>query len=367
MRVAILHDYLNQFGGAERVLGALLEIFPDAHLYTLLHDDKKTRGLFGAALEKTSFLDFAFVRNHHRVFIPLMPLAASSLRGTSPYDLVISSTAGYSKGFGVKAPYHISYCHTPLRYAWETHYLETLPFIPRFISECIGKPIARALRGWDKRSAGGVNVFLAPSTFIAEKIRSYYGRDALVVHPPVDTSLFYPEPLGQTQDYYLMVGRLLHYKDFDVGIEACDALRRPLKIVGVGPDAKRLKSLTRSHHIEFISDAGDDDLRLLYSNAHGLIFPQVEDFGLVAAEAQCCGLPIIAYGHGGGKEIVEDGETGLLFQEHSAVALTDALRTFDAMKFNRENISKRGLRFSKEQFKNTFLKCLSGVGFDHRL
>lgn len=373
MRVAILHDYLNQFGGAERVLLALLELFPSADLYTLLYDNKKTFGLFRKNLKKTSILDKPFIRNHHRAFIPLMPLAAGAMAVNNDYDLIISSTAGYAKGFGLRhrpgishrLPYHISYCHSPLRYAWEIDYLKNLAFAPWPIKEVIVRPIAGLLRGWDAESSRSVNVFLANSKYIADKISSYYCREAQVVYPPVDTSVFYHEKTVKPADFFLMAGRLLYYKGFDLGIRAFNQLGLSLKIVGSGPEFQKLQSLAKSPNIEFVRNVSDERLRRLYNEARALIFPQIEDFGLVAAEAQSCGLPVLAYAKGGASEIVTPGKTGLLFEEQSPESIIRAVKDFDRMKFNRDAISRSAARFSKERFKNEFLKIIyqSGLKF----
>jgi glycosyltransferase involved in cell wall biosynthesis len=364
MRLAILHDYLNQFGGAERVLQVLLELFPEAHLYTLLYDEKKTEGLFKGRVTRTSFLDTALIRNKHRFFIPLMPMAAKHLRGLTDYDLVISSAAGYAKGIGVEAPYHVSYCHSPLRYAWEVDYLKNLPFAPWPLKEFVVRPVAHWLKNWDKHSSSRVNLFVANSNFIAQKIKSYYGRDSEVIYPPVDTKTFYPEPLSaKKKDYYLMVGRLLYYKGFDLGVEAFNRLKKPLKIVGAGPEAEKLKKLARSSLIEFLPPVSDGHLRILYSNAKALIFPQIEDFGLVAAEAQACGLPVLAYGKGGATEIVKNGETGLFFGEQTVEAIIDSVLEAEHTKFDRAVIANSALRFSKREFKKKFASLIANLGF----
>jgi glycosyltransferase involved in cell wall biosynthesis len=369
MRVAVFHDYLNQFGGAERVLQALFEIFPNADLYTLLYDEKKTLGLFKNKVKKTSFLDNRFVRNHHRLLIPLMPLAAKTMTIGDGYDLIISSSAGYAKGFGHRHrhshnPYHISYCHSPLRYAWEIDYLKDLPFAPLPLKEFAAKPIAGWLRHWDKRAAGQVNLFIANSEFIAKKIMSYYNREAIVVHPPVDTNIFYhQQPKPKTSNYFLMVGRLLYYKRFDLGIESFNQLKLPLKIVGLGPEFKRLKKLIRAPRIEFTGLIKDNELRNLYNEAQGLIFPQAEDFGLVAAEAQACGLPVIAFNGGGAQEIVENRKTGLFFEQQTATAIAAPVKEFEKLSFDRKYIASRAKRFSKEEFKKKISEILSNNGF----
>ncbi|MDI6734099.1 MAG: glycosyltransferase [Patescibacteria group bacterium] len=364
MKVAILHDYLNQFGGAERVLQAILEIFPDADLYALLYDKNRTYGFFEQNIRKTSFLNYPWIKKKHRLFIPFMPIGAKFLKSKEKYDLVISSSAGYGKAININAPYHISYCHSPLRYAWEIDYLKDLPFTPWPLKEAIVKPIANWLKTWDRRASSKINIFVANSEYIAGKIKNYYGREAIVIYPPVDLDLFYPElTTNAERDYYLMAGRLLYYKGFDLGIEAFNRLKRPLKIVGRGPEMKKLISLVKTPYIQFIPFVSDDDLRLLYSNARGFIFPQIEDFGLVAAEAQACSLPVIAYNQGGGSEIVVNKVTGLHFNEQTPQAIVQAVYEFENLKFDRRKIRQNAERFSKEGFKRKFKELIRNAGF----
>ncbi len=370
MRVAVLHDYLNQYGGAERVLEAILEFFPDADVYTLLYHRGKTLGRFEHYRIKTSVLDIPPVQKHHRLFIPLMPLAAELLKLERNYDLIVSSSAGYAKGFGGGGnAFHICYCHAPLRYAWESEYLKGLPFAPTALAHRVGKFIARRLREWDKRAAGKVNVFIANSSFIREKIRAYYGRDAEVIHPPVDTGIFHPalpaEASAKEGDYYLMVGRLLYYKLFGLGIEACKRLNVPLKIVGSGPEERALRRQANgARNITFVKGASDDELRVLYSGAKAFLFPQTEDFGLVAAEALSCGAPVIAYGEGGSRDIVEEGKTGLFFPYQTVESLMGAMRRSENIRFDRNHIALRAERFSKEEFKRKFGDILKETGFE---
>lgn len=362
MRVAVLHDYLNQSGGAERVLLAILGIFPDADLYTLLYDKDKTSGLFEKNITKTSFLDSRLVREKHRAFIPFMPMAAKRLKAKG-YDLVISSTAGYGKGIAVEAPYHICYCHSPLRYAWEIDYLKDLPFAPWPLKEMVVKPIANRLKAWDKKAAERVNLFVANSKFIAKKINSYYGRDAVVLYPPVDTDVFYPDTETERGNYYLMVGRLLYYKRFDLGIQAFNRLKKPLYIIGRGPETEKLKSLATSPLITFVPYVTDGELRKLYSGAQALVFPQVEDFGLVAAEAQACGCPVLAYRGGGAEEIVMNRKTGLFFGEQRPEAIMESVRESETMRWNRAVIAKNAERFSAAAFRRGFEAVVRNAGY----
>lgn len=362
MKVALTHDYLNQCGGAEKVLEVLAEIFPQAPIYALFYDAKKTRGHFVNRIKKTSFLDFGIVRNHHRFFIPLFPLASSNLKPDQSYDLVVSSSAGYAKGFNFKNAFHICYCHTPLRYAWEKNYLQGMDLFQIPLLKTLAKPVRAVLRHWDEKTSRRVNFFIANSYFTAQKIKNFYNREAEVIYPPVDFEKFYPEPHSQTGDYFLMVGRLLHYKRFDLGIKAFNQLGLPLKIIGEGPELPKLKSLAKSPLIEFCPFVESlDELRKLYSQARALIFPQIEDFGLVAAEAQACGLPVIGYNAGGLKEIIKEGETGLLFNEQTPEALTKAVYFFEKMRFSKPKILRNAQRFSKENFKSKFQKIIDKI------
>ena len=364
MKIAILHDYLNQFGGAERVLKIITEIFPDADIFTLLYNKERTSYLFEGKNIKTSFLNSSFIQKHHRFFIPLMPVACHFLKSTQNYDLIISSTAGYSKGFNILGKYHISYCHSPLRYAWEIDYLKNLYAAPNLFSNLIGYKIAKLLKKWDREQSKKVNIFIANSNFTAQRIKSYYQKNSVVINPPVNTRVFYYQPQKNKEIYYLMVGRLLYYKNFDLGIKAFLHLPYKLKIVGRGPEEKKLKKLAQdAKNIEFISNASDTELRRLYNGAQALIFPQIEDFGLVAAEAQSCGTPVIAYTKGGINDIVIPQKTGLFFFEQTAEAIIKAVKDFEKINWSRQFIAKYAhQKFSQAKFIKEFLKVIKNCG-----
>ncbi|MDP3901773.1 MAG: glycosyltransferase [bacterium] len=366
MRVALLHDYLNQYGGGERVLEALVDIFPEADIYTLFYDERKTLGRFKNRVKKTSFLDWPIVRNHHRWFIPFMPLASKTVFVNGQYDLVISDTAGFAKGFNLSRwaskSFHLCYVHTPLRYAWEPDYINSKfknknsKFRNLFL-----KPNHNYLKRWDYKVGQKPDVLLANSNFIADKIKKYYNRDAEVAYPPVNVSQFFYEPkqTREAETYYLAIGRMLHYKRFDLIIESFAKLGLPLKIIGSGPEDQNLKVIShnlKAKNIEFIPFVDDENkLRKIYGGAEALIFPQVEDFGLVAAEAQACGSPIIAYRAGGAMEIVEDGVTGILFSEQNSESLITAVKRSQSIDFNRKLISEKAQRFSQAVFKKQLL------------
>jgi len=358
MKVAIVHDYLNQYGGAERVLEAFLEIFPEAHLYTLFHDKKRTDGRFVSSVFKTSFLDNPLVWRKHRFFIPFMPLAMGKMKLADSYDLVISATAGYAKGINFldsNKSFHVSYCHTPIRYAWEFDKYFKNPFFR------LCKPAFSALQRWDYKTAQRPDVLVANSGFIAKKIKSYYGRDALVIHPPVWDKRFSHKGDLENQDkrYYLSVGRLLHYKKVDLVVEAFKNLGKNLRVVGTGPELNRLKEYARGFpNIEFLGSISDEDLSGLYMGAKALIVPQVEDFGIVSTEALTLGVPVIAYAAGGSLEIVDDGVTGLFFYNQRASDIISTVRQFERMSFSADIIKKSSEKFSFEAFKGAFLSCL---------
>jgi len=355
MKIALTHDYLNQYGGAERVLESFCELFPDAPIYTLFYDKEKTYGKFEGREIKTSFLDSGIVNRNHKFFIPVMPMAASLMK-TGDYDVVLSSSAGYAKGIKSRTAKHVVYCHTPLRYAWEYG-----RYFDNFIFNTLGAPAFECLKLWDYFAGRKPEVMLANSNFIANKIKNYYKRESQVLYPPVDLKTFYYDPLVRKQDYFLAVGRLIHYKKFDLIIKAFNELNLPLLIVGEGPEREALESKVKSQKskVRFLPFVDAKDLRYLYASARALVFPQVEDFGLVAAEAQACGTPVIALNEGGGREIVENGKTGVLFDAQTAAGVKNAVREFLPLSFDPKIISASAERFSKEKFKEKILEIIS--------
>ncbi len=359
MRIALAHDYLNQYGGAERVLESFCELFPDAPIYTLFYDEEKTLGRFKNKKIITSFLNNKFVINHHRLFIPLMPLAASLMKVDNDFDVVLSSSAGFGKGIRVgKSTIHVAYCHTPLRYAWEYYKYFNWPTYLKILSA----PAFWYLRKWDKWVGRKPQKLIANSKYIADKIKNYWSKEAEVIFPPVDTEKFCIKPKVQKGDYFLAVGRLMHYKKFDLIIHAFNKLNLPLFVVGNGPELENLKKITKSSKIEFLTSVTDDQLINMYNGAQAFIFPQVEDFGLVAAEAQACGTPVIALNQGGGKEIVSDGETGILFNNQNVDELVMAVKRFQISNFDKKLIRESALRFSKNKFKKNILKAVQQAG-----
>ncbi|MAF20517.1 MAG: glycosyl transferase [Parcubacteria group bacterium] len=349
MRVALVHDYLNQYGGGERVLEAFCQIFPRAPIYTLLYDKIKTGSAFEGREIKTSFLQkVPLVKSHHRPFLMLMPLAIEQF-DLSQYDLVLSDSHSYSKGVITSTnTFHICYCHTPIRYAWDdSHkYIEEFGYsnlvkktIPFFMSY---------IRVWDEQAAQRVDKFIANSDFVAQRIEKYYRQSVSVIHPPVKTDLFYLAK--KPDDYFLIVGRFLPYKRFDLAIEAFNQLGWPLKIVGDGPDKKKLQAQAKDN-IEFVGLVSDEKLRDYYARCQAFISPQEEDFGIAVVEAMASGRPVIAYQSGGALEIIQSGLTGLFFKEQTPEDLVAVLKEFKSVDFNPGLIRQRAMEFDQERFK----------------
>ncbi|MDE1970370.1 MAG: glycosyltransferase [Patescibacteria group bacterium] len=350
MKVAILHDYLNQLGGAERVLHELTSLFPEAPIFTLLYDEERTHGEFHNKTIHTSFLQHVpgGTRRHHYM-IPLMPLAAQAFF-IRDFDLILSDSSGFAKGFAADPRIlHINYCYTPLRYAWEEKYLETYPWF-RALHYGV-TPLRTFLKAWDLKTSRAPHVMYTISNHIARKIKRYYGRDTRIIYPPVRTDFFYSTRAKETT--YCAVGRLLHYKRFDLVVDTFNMLGLPLKIIGVGPEYRALKARA-NHNIEFLGHVSDETLRDCYSASRALIFPHEEDFGLVPVEALGCGTPVVAFARGGGPtEIITPGYNGVFFEEQTKESLADAIHKLDTYHITHAACRESALPFSRDVFRNT--------------
>ncbi len=364
MKVALVHDYLNQYGGAERVLEAFTEIFPNAPIYTLIYSPKQMKGAFADKSIRTSFLQkVPFAKSKHRVFPVFMPMAVEQF-DLSDFDVVLSDSASFAKGVITKPEtLHICYCHTPPRYAWD----DSHKYIEEFgMSSVIKKLVPffmNYIRLWDKEAALRVDKFLCNSHFVAKRIKKYYNQEAKVIHPPVEAKRFC---LGnKAENFFLMVGRLLPYKRFDIAVQAFNKLGKPLKIIGDGPERKKLEKIAKKN-IEFLGELYGDDLKKYYQNCKALIFPQEEDFGIVALEAMAAGKPVIAYRGGGVLESVKEGETGLFFDEQTPESLIKAIRKFKPANFNPKKIRTHALKFDKEKFKKKIKDFVEKSYYDYR-
>jgi len=349
MRIALVHDYLVQYGGAERVLEAFTEIFPKAPIYTMVYDQKLMgRSFFGRKIF-TSFLQkIPFVGSHHRLFPLLMPMAIEQF-DLSEYDVVLSDSNSYAKG-AITMPHtlHITYCHTPMRYAWDDCHKYLREFKYSKLTKKFIPFAMNYIRMWDKISADRPDKYIANSEFVALRIKKYYNKNAFVINPPVSAGSFYVSK--NTEDYYLMVGRALPYKRFDIIVKAFNELKLPLKIIGKGPEMDKLKKYANSN-IEFLGYLSDKETSNYYSKCKAFIFPPEEDFGITPLEAMASGRPVIAFRGGGALETVVENKTGLFFDRQSPQSVINAVKKFDSRKFNPKEIRNHALQFDKEIFK----------------
>jgi glycosyltransferase involved in cell wall biosynthesis len=368
LRVAIVHYWLLHYAGGERVVSALLELFPQADLFTL-GANEETRARFATHRVTTTFLQrVPGSHRYHQYLLPLCPFALEQfdLRG---YDLVISSESGPAKGV-ITAPgtLHISYCHSPMRYIWDMYHEyangEDMKGLTRFVF----KAVAHYLRMWDLASAFRVDHFIANSNNTSARIWKHYRRDAAVIHPPVDVASGYvAESLG---DYYLVVSRLADYKRTDLAVHACTRLRRSLRVVGIGPQYRRLKKLA-GPTVEFLGELTDAQKNQQYAHCRALLFPGEEDFGIVPVEAQSFGRPVIAYARGGALETVvglypgdaasPENYTGVFFRAQSVESLTEAILAFEAVegRFSPSLMRANAERFATAHFRRAMTVFIS--------
>lgn len=357
MKIALVHDHLTQVGGAERVLKVFHELFPDAPIFTLIHDRKKVENVLGGADVHSSFLQrLPFSKRMYQWFLPLMPTATESY-DLSSYDIVLSSASAFAKGIITKSTtLHICYCHTPTRYLWtDTHdYLREL-HAPGFIKACLPYLFTR-LRIWDAHAATRVDRFLANSRTVQERIIKHYRRESVVMFPPVEVDQFsLCEGSGQ---YYLAGGRLVSYKRFDIIIDAFNRLGLPLKIFGTGPELENLQRRAKPNS-EFLGSVSDEKRAGLYRDCIAYIHPQEEDFGITPVEAMASGRPVIAYAAGGALETILDGVTGTFFADQDYAALIDTILHFDSSQYDAATIRSYALKYSVERFKKELTDYIS--------
>lgn len=349
MRIALVHDYLVQYGGAERVLECFTELFPYAPIYTIVYDKRAMHGKFQDKDIRTSFLQkFYLARTRHRLFPMLMPIAIEQF-DFSKYDVVLSDSSSFSKGIVTRPEtLHICYMHTPMRYAWDDCQKYTQDFsLPGLIKRFV--PLAmNYVRLWDRVSAERVDRFVANSNFVAARIKKYYHKEAIVIHPPVAINDFSINM--EKGSYFLMVGRLIAYKRHDIAIAAFNKLGLPLKIIGRGPEMRRLKRMAKAN-IEFLGRVDDQELAKYYAGCRAFIFPQEEDFGIVAIEAMASGKPIIAYRGGDIVEHMEEGRMGIFFDKQTPEDIIEAIRKFKDSDYDPTYIRQKSQIFDREGFK----------------
>lgn len=346
MRVAITTDWLNAFGGAERVLIELHGMFPDAPIYTTVHDPSALPPEMQGWDVRPSFLQrFPLARRRHRPFLPLMPLAFEQF-DLSEYDLVLTTSSACAKGV-ITPPgaVNLCYCYTPCRYLWDLYH----EYTRAHKAKALIAPVAHWMRMWDRLSSDRVDHFVAISHEVAARVRRHYRRSAEVIYPPVSVDRFVPTNKAP-EDFYLVVSRLVSYKRIDLAIEAANRLRRRLVIVGEGSERRQLEAIA-GPTVEFLGWRGDEEIAGLYARSRALLFPGLEDFGITPVESQAAGRPVIAYGRGGVTETVVDGTTGVLFEEQTPDSLIEAMVRFEAKSFDPAVCRQNAERFDASEFR----------------
>ena len=348
MKVAIVHDFLVQMGGAEKVVEVLHGMYPDAPIFTSIYDAASMPQSYRQWDIRTTFLQrLPRKKLTHRLALLLYPLAIESLDLTG-FDVVISSSSSFAKGV-ITQPYtaHVCYCHAPMRFAWTTRsYLEN-ERVSR-IARAILSPGTHYLRQWDAVASLRVDKFIANSSTVKRRIAKYYRADADIIHPPVDTSRF--SISNEIDDYYVMVSRAAPYKRLDLAVDAFSSLGIPLKIAGSGRQMQTLKTRAGSS-VEFLGRVSDRDLPQLLARAKGYVMPGEEDFGIAPVEANACGRPVVAFGAGGALDSQRDGVTGVLFEEQTVDSLTDAVKRAESINFDPYAIRQHAMGFDTDVFK----------------
>jgi glycosyltransferase involved in cell wall biosynthesis len=371
LKIALVHDFLNQYGGAERVLGVLHEIFPEAPIYTLLYDPTKLHGKFKDADIRTSFLQKfpRFMKKRQRYLLPFMPTAPETFN-LRDFDLVISSSSAFAKGIIVKPKtIHISYCHSPMRYVWDWNekYLDENNLGPR--RKIIARMLLNYIRMWDKVAADRVDFYLANSENTAKRIKKYYGLESTVVYPPVGIGKNWnaaedKEDEGKKEDFFLIVSRLSPYKKIEVAVEAMNKLNLPLIVIGEGLlKYKKYLHKIAGPKVRFVGWQSDEKIRKYYSECRAFLFPGEDDFGISAVEAMSFGKPVIALRRGGAIETIQEGITGEFFDESVLEVMVDAVRRFieKEKEYDPQTIRQQAEKFSKEIFVENIKKEIGKI------
>jgi glycosyltransferase involved in cell wall biosynthesis len=350
--VALAHDYLNQNGGAERVVEQLHALFPAAPLFTSIYDRERMPEAYRSWEIHPSFMQhLPGVMRHHQPYLPLYPLAFAS-HNLAAYPLVVSSSSAFGKGVRVpRGAVHVCYCHAPMRFAWNYEAYAAREGFGRAVDLGI-RPLLTALRRWDRATSAHVDHFIANSRTVAVRIARIYGRDATVIYPPVETSRYAPPPgtPAEPESFFFLVSRLVPYKRIDLAIHAANALGVRLEIASTGRDREALEAIA-GPTVRFLGWISDEEKRDKYARCTATLFPAEDDFGIAQLEAMAAGRPVVGYGRGGSAESVRDGVTGILFGEQTVDAMMDAMRRVQSHPWDRETIIAHARRFDASVFR----------------
>ena len=372
-KVALVHDYLNIYGGAEKVLQVFREIFPEAPIFVLSADKVLAEKFFPGAQIHTSFLGrlSPFWQKRKKLFTLFLPVAIESF-DLSEYDLVVSSSSAFAKGV-LTSPQtlHTSYIHTPMRFVWDWYfnYLYEKGSVPQnFLGRSLARLMLHYLRMWDKESSLRPDFLMANSLTTQGRIKKYWGRESFLLYPPVEIEKIKQrkKPLAENdpkEDYFVVVGNLSPFKKVDLAIEACDRLGKKLLVIGDGKERKNLQKIS-GPTIKFMGSLSDEAVYYFVERARAFLMPQVEDFGIAAVEAMALGTPVIAFRSGGATESVQENVSGIFFEKQNANSLIDAIKKFSETEnqFDRGVLARSVEKFSKENFKKNFVDYLKSVG-----
>jgi len=357
LKVAIVHYWLVGMRGGEKVVSELCELYPEADIFTLVADRDKLSETINKHKITTSFLQKIGGKKHYQKFLPLMPHALEGFDLTD-YDLVISSEAGPAKGIVTRPDaVHICYCHSPMRYIWdlEPQYRSAAGTLARVVLRLTGP----YLRQWDVTTSARVDHFIANSEYVASRIRKYYRRSSTVINPPVSLERF--SPRSDVGDFYLCAGQITPYKKIELAIEAFTRSGKPLEIIGAGVTPQMQKMA--GPNVKFLGAVSDEVMADKFACCKALIFPGVEDFGIVPLEVMASGRPVIAFARGGAMETVLDGVTGLLFHEQSSAALAEAVDRFErgAVRGSPEDFRRHVEKFGRSIFREKMRRFIDGA------
>jgi glycosyltransferase involved in cell wall biosynthesis len=360
LRVAVVHDYFTQHGGAENVAGELYNLVPQADMFATVALDKYVPACIPREKLQTSWMqNLPRLGDLYRLYFPLYPLGVQSL-DLSRYDLVISSSSGYGKGVRTRSDaLHVCYCHTPMRWIWR--YDDYVSREKLAVSKRLLLPFAlKGLKAWDIDAARQPDQYVANSRVVAQRIRDCYGREAIVIPPPINAGRFVLQP--RQDDYYLVLARLVSYKRIDLAVSACNILGRRLVVIGGGPESDKLRALA-GPTVTVLGHVSDTEATRYASECRALLFPGEEDFGMAPLELAAAGRPTIAYRGGGALETIVDGTTGIFFDEQDVPSLAEAILSFEKMTWDANVLRAHALRFDVSQFRRKFYDLLASLGF----
>lgn len=361
-KIALVHEYLIRFGGAEQVLRSLANIFPDSPIYTLLHDPKRMGEYFKDKEIHTSFLQSfpKVLRKRHKYLLPFLPTAPETF-DLRDFDIVLSSSSAFAKGVITKPKtIHVCYCHAPMTFAHDYYHMYIEEQNRSWPIRKATRLLMHYVRMWDSVSSDRVDHFIANSKITQDRIKKNYNRDSVVIYPPVDVDSIIPQK--EHRSYFLIVSQLTPYKRIDIAVQAFNKLRLPLIIIGEGPQRKQLEKMAQSN-IKFLGFLPEEKIQAYYRNARAFIFPGQDDFGITAVEAMAAGKPVLAYKGGGTLETVVEGITGEFFNELNPEILADGIRRLSANEKNYDMsaIRKHSEKFSRPRFEKEIKEFIDGI------